>query len=340
MELVKDSRLIGDDGLPLYGIHDGPVEVLNIDDLRPWGRDKVSKAQTEFIKDFQLKRWQFLGACDERVVFGAAIVHLGYMSSVFAYAFDRSKRTLVEYGANRPLAAHTEFSGTAVEGHARFQSAEADLAMENSCGKTRLSARIEGKLEAELVFERSERPLSVVTRVGLDRFSYTDKVSGAPVSGYVSSNGARYEFDGSTPSGIVDYTYGFLARYTFWNWAAGAGMAADGTRTGFNLSQGVNETGFTENAFWVNGELVKVDVVDFRYDDRDPLKPWRVRSNDGRVDLAFVPEGERSSHVNLGVIASAFRQPFGRFSGKFTDGKRVWDCEAVSGFVEEHESTW
>jgi len=340
MELVKDSRLIGDDGLPLYGIHDGPVEILNIDDLRPWGRERASKAQTEFIKDFQLKRWQFLGVCDERIAFGIAIVHLGYMSSVFAYAFDRARRALTEFGANRPLAAHTEFSGTAVQGRARFQSSEADIMMENAPGATRLVARVEGKLEAELAFKRVQPPLAVVTRVGLDRFSYTNKEAGAPVEGFISSGGVVYAFDGIAPAGVIDYTYGFLARYTFWNWAAGAGTASGGARLGFNLAQGVNETGFTENAFWADGELVKVDVVDFRYDDRDPLKPWRVRANDGRVDLAFVPAGERNSRVNLGVIASAFRQPFGRFTGRFTDGKRVWECGEASGFVEEHESTW
>jgi hypothetical protein len=343
MELVKDKRLIGDDGLPLFGVHEGPLEDLSIDAFRLRGQERASRAQNEFIKDFQLKRWQYLGVCDDRVVFGVAIVHLGYMSNVFAYAFDREKRSIAEFGTNRALAAHTEIEGTALRGSARFESQGAAIRMENEPGSVRLVAGIEGKegrIDAELSFARVQPSLSIVTRVGLDRFNYTNKEAGLPVEGRIAAGGKEYRLSGDRPAGIVDYTYGYLARYTFWNWASGAGKAADGSRIGFNLVQGVNETGFTENAFWIDGRIFKTDVIDFRYDDLHPLKPWRIRSNDGKVDLAFEPEGERSSRINLGVIASAFRQPFGEFKGTFADGGRKWECGVVSGFVEEHESTW
>jgi len=340
MELVRDPRLIGDDGLPLFGLHSGPIEIFNIDELRQRGREKSSKARTELIKDFQLKRWLYLGVCDRDIVFGAAIVHLGYLSNVFAYAFERGNGKLTEFGANQPLAAHTEFTGSFMDGTARFQAGGADIRMRNQAGSIGLLANVEGRLEAELEFTGIGAGLSLVTRVGLERFNYTTKEAGLAVRGRIRAAGREYALEGDAPRGIADYTYGYLARYTFWNWAAGAGLAADGTRIGFNLSQGVNETGFTENAFWADGAMVKADLADFRYDDLDPLKPWRVRTADGKVDLSFKPEGQRTSRVNLGIISSRFRQPFGSYSGRLTDGRRTWELGDVSGFVEEHESTW
>lgn len=44
-------------------------------------------------------------------------------------------------------------------------------------------------------------------------------------------------------------------------------------RVGLNLSCGVNETSFTENCYWLDGELLKVDSVRFDFDRDQPLRP-------------------------------------------------------------------
>ncbi|MEI7591067.1 MAG: DUF2804 family protein, partial [Deltaproteobacteria bacterium] len=136
------------------------------------------------------------------------------------------------------------------------------------------------------------------------------------------------------------YTVGHLARNTFWNWAAGGGFDSKGNRIGFNLVQGVNETGRTENAVWINDKLIKVSVMDFIYDDMDILKPWRIVSDDGKIDLSFMPEGERCADENFAVIVSKFRQPFGVFSGMIADGSNCYTFEKVFGFAEEHFAKW
>ncbi len=340
MEVIKDSRLIGDKGKPLYGIHEGPIRELNIEGFRLHGHERASAAKNEFLKDFQLKRWQYLGACSQDFIFGIAIVHLGYLSNVFAYLFDRKTKQLIEYGVNQPLAAHTEISGSFLSGMAAFHLPGVEIRMDNGPEYIKLHAHIEGRLNADLRFAHDIPSLSLVTRVGLERFNYTNKEAGASVQGRLEAGGREYSIQEGDARGIIDYTYGYLARYTFWNWAAGAGMSRGGERVGFNLVQGVNETGFTENAFWVGKRLIKTDVIDFDYDDLDPRLPWRMRSNDGKVDLRFEAEGERKQVVNLGLIASQFRQPFGRFSGLLRDGGDSWEIDNASGFVEEHESKW
>jgi hypothetical protein len=203
---------------------------------------------------------------------------------------------------------------------------------------------VEGSIKEELFvslsFHKYGQPLVCLTRVGLKGFNYTHKEAGIPVRGTIRHKGVSWDIQEKQSFGVRDYTLGYLARQTFWNWASGGGMDKERNRIGFNLVQGVNETGFTENAFWVNGRVVKTDVVDFRYDDLDLLKPWHIESNDGRVRLRFLPEGKRSANIHAGLIVSKFHQPFGRFEGTLRDGDQVCELQNVSGFTEEHYAKW
>lgn len=190
-----------------------------------------------------------------------------------------------------------------------------------------------------LSFDRAEEPLNLVTRTGLKGFNYTNKEAGIGVTGRIMAGGSEYTLD-NEHCGSFDYTFGLLNRQTFWNWASGSGVDTKGRRLGFNLSQGVNETGFTENAFWLDGKMVKADTADFKYDDTNMLSEWKITSADGKVDLSFKPEGERAKNLNIGLIKSYYHQPFGTFSGVLSGGKEKYVLKEVYGFTEEHEAVW
>ena len=64
--------------------------------------------------------------------------------------------------------------------------------------------------------------------------------------------------------------------------------------------------------------------------------PWRIRSEDGRVDLTFTPEGYRAQTIDLKVISSRYLQPFGTFSGQI-DGVAI---EGLPGVTEDHAARW
>ena len=61
-----------------------------------------------------------------------------------------------------------------------------------------------------------------------------------------------------------------------------------------------------------------------------------MQSADGRVDLAFRPEGFRAQTIDLKLIASRYLQPFGTFSGNL-DGVAV---EGLPGVTEDHAARW
>ena len=94
-------------------------------------------------------------------------------------------------------------------------------------------------------------------------------------------------------------------------------------------------------ALWIDGVMIPLGRVRFEYERDDVLRPWRIRDEEGVVDLSFHPLGARQEDVNYGVIVSRFHQPFGRFEGSVrgADGARHTLVDAF-GVTEEHFARW
>ena len=107
-----------------------------------------------------------------------------------------------------------------------------------------------------------------------------------------------------------------------------------------NLAAGVNETGFTENALWLDGKLIKIDMVNFQFDRYRPDSAWRMQSADGIVDLQFTPLGQRKEKINALLIASNFTQHFGVFAGRISLADELIIIENCWGFAEDHYARW
>lgn len=334
------DRLFDAFGMPKFGVYEGPIWRLNLEDFDFTSIRRGLLSRIGPLARLYLKRWHYVGVTDEKFVLGAACVSLSYMGTVFAYLYDRRERKLYSFEALAPGARGIAFAESAVAGRtrARVRDMECDFVQEGSPNEVRLRAA--GRLRADLSLEVSTlAPLSCVTRIGLGGFNYTHKLAGIPAEGTVEIDNRRYNLD--SPRAVVDFTLGVPARQTFWNWASGGGRLQSDRTFGINFAAGINETGFTENVFWIDGKIHKVDAVHFDYDRKNMLqRPWRMTSADGAVDLAFLPEGRRAAKVNLLLVASAFQQPFGVFSGTLEteQGKEI--VSEGYGFVEEHFARW
>jgi hypothetical protein len=340
MEMRNETNLIGKDGRPLFGIHKKPLQLLNIEEFRPHGKPAIFFLHRRLLTSLRFKRWQYLGVSDENMVFGIAVVNLGYLSNLFAYVYDREGKQLKEFNIIQPLAFRTSFQGSSVNGRVLFESNGTSVSIDFKPETIQLKAFIKKDLNVRLTFKHKVEPLSIVTRAGLKGFSYTHKETCLTVDGNIRVGDKIYTLTPDKPAGVADYTLGYLGRKTFWNWASGSGLDSKGREIGFNFSQGINETGQTENVFWVNGKMIKTDLVQFGYDDLHLLSQWKITSNDGKVNLTFQPDSERKAKLNMGFIASYFHQPFGSFKGELSDGKTTYTLQSVWGFTEEHESKW
>jgi hypothetical protein len=109
-----------------------------------------------------------------------------------------------------------------------------------------------------------------------------------------------------------------------------------------NLTQNVNteDHRYNENALWMNGSLQRLGPARFRLDPARPLEPWHVSSACGAVDLEFLPQGERSEDLNLGLIQSCFHQPYGIFRGTVSFGGRTREIQDAFGVCEDHRARW
>jgi hypothetical protein len=125
---------------------------------------------------------------------------------------------------------------------------------------------------------------------------------------------------------IVDDSAGRHDRHTAWRWSAGVGIAENGSPVAWNLVDGIHDApGASERRVWHSDEAVEVDPVEFAPD----------LSKVGGLD--FTPWAERSENVNLLVVRSYYRQPFGTFSGELPDGTRLREG---FGVMEEHDALW
>lgn len=337
------ERLIDDRGQVTVGLFDHPVGDVNHEayDLRtPMGRQA-----TWLGRWFGFNQFQFIGVMSPTLVLGCAIVDTRYVGAAFVYCWDPTTQTLEEHSFRRMLGIGTRLATTPDKGIAGFQQGTNIFQMMIDEAKQELTliVRLNAGLKIDAVVSQGEppiQPLCLATRAGATGWVYTQKTAGVPVRGKVTWKGGEVDLASSGALAIRDWSAGYMRRETFWNWASCAGRLADGRRFGLNLASGVNETGFTENCFWLDGRLVKVDSVHFDYDRGDLDRPWRITSQDGRIDLTFTPEACHAERVNAWILASNFHQLFGRLKGTVREGDQTIPIDGLLGFVEEHFARW
>jgi hypothetical protein len=278
-----------------------------------------------------------VGLGDERLFIGVAIVDVGWTCTAFAYLFDRKARRLMadwhQDGlpglqarvSDEPLAgAHTWFRGPGARLELAHQS-DASLRLTVRTRQLRLDARLDLAAMAP--------PLLAIGPVAGGIAHATQKTTALAVQGHAEADGQRFELDGAW--GAVDASNGLLARDTAWRWAS-----AHQPDIGFNLQQGY--FGQQENVLWLDGQPVALGAAHFEFDAAQPMRPWRVSTEDGLLDLVFTPEGLRAADRNLGFAASHYVQPVGTFAGTVRARREALPRQVggLLGVTEDHRSRW
>lgn len=327
--------LVNTDGIIDFGLYDEPVETINYRDYRL--ETPMGITVPGFFKRFKFNQFHFFGLIGPDLMVGMAVVDLKYLTNGFFYVYDRAANTLYETrklalpGRNINIAPQPEIPDSL------FKSRSLTIELQGR----RIHA--EGKkISVDIDIESSvAEPLRICTRAGYRGWVFTRKASPLDVRGEVNVDGCRIEVSSPAYLGLTDWSGGYMRRYTFWNWASTAHALEDGRRFGMNLSCGVNETSFTENAFWVDHQMTKIDTVKFVFDGRDPDSKWHITSNDGRINLDFSPESQRGEKVNAIAVASRFTQFMGTFDGTVAtrDGETI-TLSQCPGWTEDHYAKW
>lgn len=329
------ERLVDERGRISWGIYSEPVQDLNYLDYDL--RTPMGARVPRLLKRVMANKFHFVGIVDSALIAGIAIVDLTYLSSAFFYIYNRRTKEIIETKAVTPLGLHTEIRTTPENPWSSYRAGGITVTMtrelvEASSPDMHLLIKLD---------QENASPLRICTRAGYTGWVYTQKTSPVRIEGSASVKGQTFPLASPSSMALIDWTCGYMRRQTCWNWAATAFTLPDGRTLGMNLSCGVNETSFTENAFWLDGVMTKVDLVNFIFDPDDILRPWHIASSDGRVELSFTPEAQRNEKINAFFIASRFTQLVGTFDGtvKALDGTTV-RIQGCPGFAEDHYARW
>lgn len=281
------------------------------------------------------KRWHYVGLGHARLFVGVAVVDVGWTGTAFAYLFDRQQgRLLADWSQDGLPGLQVRVGDAPLRGaQAGFRGPGSRLQLREADGALTLEVAVRGlRLSARMTLP-SAPPLLGVGPIAGGIAHATVKTSAMAVRGWAEAGAQRFSLDGALAA--LDASNGFLARDTAWRWAS-----AHGSELGFNLQQGY--FGGHENALWLDGRLIRLGAARLDFDPRDPLQPWQLRTDDGCLDLVFSPEGLRREDRNLGLAASRYVQPVGRFNGWVREHpnapRRV--VRDLLGVTEDHHSRW
>lgn len=342
---MADAELISSSGQPRFGYFDPAPDVINIEDFDY--RTPMGGRQLPGRKWLDYNQFQFVGLISDELLVGCALGDFRYLGFAFVYTYQPETGQLEEFSVKLPLGKGISLTNRPRDGTGECDSGgnririSADINPRLVMLDVDLTSGLKVRARFDLDAEPRFTPMAVCTQTAKNGWSFTQKIAGVPASGFIEGSFGRRDLADIGAYAHYDYSVGYMRRETFWNWACFSG-AAEGHAIGLNLSCGVNETSFSENCFWVDGELIPVGLASFDYDREEPAEgTWRVSTADGCVDLTFEPEGLHVEKINAVLIASDFKQVFGRFNGTLrTPDGTVITIKDQYGFVEDQYAKW
>jgi hypothetical protein len=342
------ASVADESGEPRFGTYQGGLDQVDLTALGASHRPVLP------LRPLKHKRWLYSFIATAEVVVVQAVADLTYTANAFTLVVDlKERRVVVDEGWLGLPGPFTRVSGQPGAGlEVRFVGPTTLLEASRPNGDDRyhLSARVGPRVplfkprlevDASLLAAGGPPPLTVIAPVGGDgTVNVTQKWAGMLAFGNLWARGKRFVLDGGV--GGLDYTHGYLARHTAWRWGFMCGRLADGSPVGLNLVEGFNESrdDVNENALWLGGRVLPLSRARFTWNKSDPLRPWRVETTDGKVQLDFTPLGAHREDRDLKLVRSHFVQPVGLFSGTIEVEGTKHQVKDVPGVTEDQDILW
>jgi hypothetical protein len=197
-------------------------------------------------------------------------------------------------------------------------------------------------LRGEVVLTPPPEAESLVThmpwRGGKNAFAYSRRSPWYFAEGVIQFGAAELIFTRGNGWGIFDWARGVRPRSDLHFWASGCGQT-EGHQAGFSVGYNSADSSLgTENAFFLNGKIHKLDQVSFHIPS-GRLEPWRFTSNDERLEMTFLPQQEHDENHQMFFYSFKRRQLFGSFSGKvILDDGSEFKFQDIAGMAERQKS--
>ena len=333
-------RMVEENGSVHFGTFRTPFKDVNILDapLYSWPVPR-------FWKNFRLKEWQHFGIITPAYYFGLVIFDAKLTGVSFFYAYDRKQNTRTE--SMKQSGKALSVAPQVYNGVCRFEVPGYAMRIENHLDEgfhrivldIKSAGEFPGVQGEMVVYEDLNQlePLVQVSPITGRRPFYTHKAA-LPAAGNIRLGAEDIRLDPEKCIALLDEQKTYYPYVSFWKWATAAGYGKDGKLMAFNLCQNMiaDDEDANENCFWIDGKIYCLKAARFEYGD--VMKPWKIWTTDGKLDLSFVPMGQRHQKINTaGIIRSNFHQPFGLYNGRFTDDSGIiHPISDFFGLAEDH----
>lgn len=313
----------------------------------------------------RIKEWDYYLVYDGEYAVALTLNDMGYLGMLSASVLDFTT------GAFKTSTALTPFPmgkfnmpSSSTSGVSEYRTKQVWMKLKAANGARRLECtfkKFDGNedLSLNIVLDQEPRDSMVIVTPWAEddsAFYFNQKIIAMRAEGSFQKGSFKHEFSAKDSFGLLDWGRGVWTRDNTWYWSAaqgwqdGKGGNAEGShRFGFNLGYGFGDTSAaSENMVFVDGVAHKLGRVDFgipeieggenavklegRYDF---MKPWHVKDDEGRLNLTFSPEIDRSDYTDVKLVISDQHQVFGKFNGFVVlDDGTCFEIKDLSGFAE------
>lgn len=306
-------------------------------------RSPLGRRRGPLRRRLAYKQFEYFGIVAPDLFAGCALANIGWVGAAFMYVFVPSTGKMDAISVRRPFGMGLNLTDRPVDGHSHLATRPARVHLRYSRAGRSLQVETRSGIDIDATFSEGPehcQPMSLCTQTARNGWVYARKIAGTRVFGHVKGAGVSLDLGEIGAFAHHDYSAGFMRRETFWNWACFTAKVGS-QRVGLNVSCGVNETGFSENCLWIDGQRLPIGPTYFDYSRHDLTAAWTVRSACGVLDLRFTPCGRHTERLNAGLIASDFRQDFGYFSGVIQPaGRAAMTIRHIPGFCEDQFARW
>lgn len=194
----------------------------------------------------------------------------------------------------------------------------------------------QASIEAEIILDAQKKshPLVVSALLPPSGTMYTNKII-FPASGWVKIDDRSYTLEPERDLLIMDEHKSQLPYRTQWTWGTFA-YHSEGNFVGANFATRPQYPDQEEEScIWTPDGVEPLSNITFSKMGTDVLSPWKITSEDGRLDVTFTPTGRKVVKENLLVFAIDYFQMFGKYSGTLKGKNKTWTFKDINGLCED-----
>jgi len=325
IEITESSKLFNEDGsLVKTG----------------WARKPLLKYNKEHIGKswWRIKEWDHYSVLNKDFGFQLTIGDIGYLTQMSYVWLDFNKReredvSTMKFFTKSNLLPLSSVKDSLIE----FPTDKFKATLEKKGNKRILTIDdpnfLEKGMKGTIILEDKPDWDNTVVVTGYEKpklFYYNHKINMMPAEGKLKIGAEDYAFTPDESFGLMDWGRGIWPYNTHWLWGSACGMV-DNIPVAFNIGYGFGQVGskeratHSENIVFYNGKAHKLDEVTFHHEDRDPKKPWKFTSNDGRFNMVLQPLIPHKEKLNFGIIKLDSSLLHGLYSGDIIldDGTKI-----------------